>query len=483
MEDNNGKKRVLLLVPHEDDELLVGGPMLVNLCRGGYEVFVFIATNGDYYPFESAARAEESLKALELMGVPRERVIFGGYGDSWRGKGIYDSGYDEAKVSEAGFRYTHGPSEDIEEWRYIRTGEHAPYTKRAFLDDLYALIDGLRPGVLLLTGFDMHPDHRALDLLSLEALALLMKNDPSYRPALLEKFAYEGVLFGKPDYFSIPHPPSAPPVKKEGTGFCGWESRLRYRIPKDCCSFFLAGNLMFRAALRYRTQGIWQYADRFINSDAVYWQRNTENRLLKAGIASSSGKTELLNDLKLIEPLNTCDEDGGLDGLRFRFDPGDAEKTVKASFDKPCALRLLLLYFNTPGGISADVEAVLRLENGEEAAARKHYESGESFSVMRLDLDGRACEGFELAFENVKGDLGLGELEALEEEPRPPFEALLAPPREESPSAFKTALLIPEKLAFKVIRKIRRSIKTPYDRKKERFDAGRRAPAAGGHEK
>ncbi|MBO4913891.1 MAG: PIG-L family deacetylase, partial [Oscillospiraceae bacterium] len=58
--------RVLLMVPHEDDELLVGGPMLINLCRSGYEVFVYIATNGDYYPFESEVRARESHKALKI---------------------------------------------------------------------------------------------------------------------------------------------------------------------------------------------------------------------------------------------------------------------------------------------------------------------------------------------------------------------------------------------------------------------------------
>ncbi|MBR0140446.1 MAG: PIG-L family deacetylase [Firmicutes bacterium] len=482
MEANKNNKRVLLLVPHEDDEMLVGGPMLVNLSRSGCEIFVFIATNGDYYPFESAARAEESLKALEMMGVPRDRVIFGGYGDSWRGKGIYDSGYDEEKVSEAGLRYTHGPSEEIDEWHYVRTGEHAPYTKRALLEDLYALIDGLRPDVILLVGFDSHPDHRALNCLSLEALAQLMKEDPSYAPDLLERPAYEGNLFGKPDHFSMPHPPSARPGGSAGTAFCSWERRLRYRVPDDCDTFLLTANLMFKTALCYRTQGMWTYADRFINSDVVFWQRNTKNRLLRASISASSGDAGRLNDLKLTEPVRADDGDCDLAGLCFRFDPEDAEKTVSAGFEGPCGLKRLLLYFNTPGGISADALAVLKLKDGSREVLKEHYESAEDFSVMTLEPDGRACLGFELVFENVRGDLGLGEIEALEDETRPPFEEFLAGPFKEERSPLKTALLIPEKLAFKVIRKIRRNIKTPYDRKKERYDADRRASAGGAKE-
>ncbi|MCR4763456.1 MAG: PIG-L family deacetylase, partial [Lachnospiraceae bacterium] len=156
------KGRVLLLVPHEDDELLIGGPMLVNLCRGGREVFVYIATNGDYYPFESAHRAHESLEALALMGVAPDHIIFGGYGDDWQGKALYDSAYQERKTSAAGFTQTHGPADGIEEWHFVRTREHAPYTKEAYLEDIRSLIDALRPEVLISVGFDTHPDHRAL---------------------------------------------------------------------------------------------------------------------------------------------------------------------------------------------------------------------------------------------------------------------------------------------------------------------------------
>lgn len=38
------KQKVLFIVPHEDDEVFVGGPMILNLTQDpSYEVFVFIA--------------------------------------------------------------------------------------------------------------------------------------------------------------------------------------------------------------------------------------------------------------------------------------------------------------------------------------------------------------------------------------------------------------------------------------------------------
>ena len=70
------KQKVLFIVPHEDDEVFVGGPMILNLTQDpSYEVFVFIATNGDYYPFENGIRIKESLAGLKLMGVAKDKIF------------------------------------------------------------------------------------------------------------------------------------------------------------------------------------------------------------------------------------------------------------------------------------------------------------------------------------------------------------------------------------------------------------------------
>ena len=84
--------KVLFIVPHEDDEVFIGGPMILNLAHNpSYEIYVFISTNGDYYPFENSIRVKESVDGLLSMGVNKENIFFGGYGDSWKGKHIYNS--------------------------------------------------------------------------------------------------------------------------------------------------------------------------------------------------------------------------------------------------------------------------------------------------------------------------------------------------------------------------------------------------------
>ncbi|MCR5651802.1 MAG: PIG-L family deacetylase [Lachnospiraceae bacterium] len=464
--------RVLLMVPHEDDESLVGGPMLVNLCRSGYEVFVYIATNGDYYPFESGARARESLEALKMMGVDRSKVIFGGYGDSWQGTGIYDSGYDEVKTSAAGFRATHGPARDIDEWHFVRTNEHVSYTKGAYREDIEELIDRLRPDVIITVGFDSHPDHRTLYLMTLEALALLFKKDPAYSPAFLEKFAYEGNAFGSKDFFRFPHLPSMPPLSEFGTAFNFWEDRICYRVPGDCNSVFMASNLLFKVLLCYRTQHIWHMADSVINSDTVYWQRNMANKILGAELTATSGEVCWLNDNKLFEPDNADEEYCDLTSLCFRPEPEDEEKTVKVRLKEPSDIKLILLYFNTPGGISTDVRLKLYPEDGREKVISKHYESKNDFSVFKIETEGGSCRGFSLRFENVRGSLGLGEIEALEKEPELPFAEFLAAPQDRGRSLFLTMALRLEWLLFNVMKLID-MVGILCDRKKARYDKKR----------
>ena len=69
--------KVLFFVPHEDDELLIGGGLLVSLARDEkYDVNVVIATNGDYYPYEHPNRIEESISALNTMGIDNDHIIF-----------------------------------------------------------------------------------------------------------------------------------------------------------------------------------------------------------------------------------------------------------------------------------------------------------------------------------------------------------------------------------------------------------------------
>ena len=159
------KQKVLFIVPHEDDEVFVGGPMILNLTQDpSYEVFVFIATNGDYYPFENGIRIKESLAGLKLMGVAKDKIFFGGYGDSWKGTHIYNSSANEVKISHGGFEETYVNNDEYKDWHYIKYGKHAEYTRTNYLLDIQSLIETIRPDVIFAVDMDSHQDHRGLSL-------------------------------------------------------------------------------------------------------------------------------------------------------------------------------------------------------------------------------------------------------------------------------------------------------------------------------
>ena len=84
------KEKILLIVPHQDDELLVGGGLLRTLARNKeYDAYVVYTTNGDFFPHEGEARLRESVRVLkEFAGMEESHMIFLGYGDGWRDGGL-----------------------------------------------------------------------------------------------------------------------------------------------------------------------------------------------------------------------------------------------------------------------------------------------------------------------------------------------------------------------------------------------------------
>lgn len=84
---DNGKKAVfsdksvMLIVPHEDDEVFLLGGTIEEYIRYGSEVNVVFATNGDAFLTEEIKekRLNEAISALSFMGVDEKHVVFLGY--------------------------------------------------------------------------------------------------------------------------------------------------------------------------------------------------------------------------------------------------------------------------------------------------------------------------------------------------------------------------------------------------------------------
>ena len=70
---------LLVIIPHEDDELAIAGAMIYGAVQQNMRIKVVFVTNGDYFRQEGTIRIKEAGKALGELGVTPEDIIFLGY--------------------------------------------------------------------------------------------------------------------------------------------------------------------------------------------------------------------------------------------------------------------------------------------------------------------------------------------------------------------------------------------------------------------
>ena len=461
-------KKVLFIVPHQDDELFVGGPLLINLIRDNeYDVYVFIATNGDYYPYEHSCRVRESIKVLTTIGLKEDRIIFGGYGDCWKGIHIYNSENDEVKESHGGYTRTYLEG-DKKEWHYQRYYMHASYTRRNYLSDLEDLFITIWPEIIICVDVDTHRDHRCLSLLTEEALAKIISANEDYYPIVLKKFAYLGVLFGKQDFFSFPHKRTVNNSEFTWNPYYFWNDRISYGVSSDCNTLFLHNNLLYKLVRMYKTQDMWTYASSFINEDIVYWMRNSNNLLLKASIEVSSGNKEYLNDFKLIDTNDVIKEKCNYYELCWRPKKQDNAKRIDIEFQRMTEVKYLNIYYNSPGGLKGNLILVYIDLYNNIIRVEKNIEFNEDFFIQKIEFnESIILKTLRLKFEVMVGMLGIGEIEILSEKQDIPFKRYLYKetlPRKKKKYRIKNILLLLEKIIFKIQTKIY-SIKLSFAKK------------------
>ena len=78
-------KRILIVVPHEDDEINVAGQAILNFTRRDLECHVLFTTNGDMFGLGDK-RKTEAEAAAEQLGLPKENIHILDFKDQCRGK-------------------------------------------------------------------------------------------------------------------------------------------------------------------------------------------------------------------------------------------------------------------------------------------------------------------------------------------------------------------------------------------------------------
>lgn len=399
-------RRVMLMVPHQDDDINVLGGVLEEYVKYGSDVYVVFSTNGDYHGL-GETRFREAVNVLGYMGIPEEHVIFLGYGDQWdpAGPHIYNAGSGETVTSVFGRTETYG-TQSHPSYR-----EGNAYTIDNFLGDIQSVILEYRPDVIYCVDYDYNIDHRALSLSLEKVMGKILKEDPSYRPQVFKGYAYNTAWEAEKDFygenlastqnvFEAPYD-QTPEVYR-------WEDRVRLPVNGAALSRSVISAKANKALSLYRSQGANMYGVRVINSDKVFWQRNVTSLCYDAQIQTSSGHGSRLNDFMLLDSMDLREH--GAQPYDGNWIPAseDPEKTAQVLFSEPRDVCEIVLY-DHPDKTCNVQNARIRFDDGTEKETGPLDPGG---AATRIRVSKTAVKGFSVTLQKMEGEGGLAEIEA-----------------------------------------------------------------------
>lgn len=406
-------KKVMVIVPHEDDDLLISGQVLPSMYKNGADVRVVFATNGDKR-VSAYTRQSEACNALEKLGIPREKVIFLGYPDGTQlyvGKKAYSfsSGWDHTYAGK-GFK----------DYHFDRFGTHAQYTAENMVDDIESVILEYRPDYILAIDFDTHTDHRGVSISFEKAMERILKKESGYTPKVLKCFGYSLAWKSKPDFYALnikstvmqDREKNNDPSYETDVPQYRWSSRVRLPIDKKSLSHSILRCSEYKALSEHLSQYAYCYSERIINGDSVYWNRRTDSLTYNADISVSSGDASLLNDFRLIGVGNrTAGPNVKLENCVSRFDKSDAQKTVTVKFDSPKTVSCVSLYDNF--GLNSNIlGGVITFSDGSKVEVPALNADGSETRVVFEPKHNITSFTFKVT--EYEGVAGLDEIEAFE---------------------------------------------------------------------
>lgn len=182
------KKVTLIVAPHEDDEILAFAGTIQKTIAEGNIVKVLFLTNGDYFGSDlTPVRYEESVRALELLGVDKSDITFLGYGDLTLGTILQSDNWDGMFRAHSGYYQTYGvPEQNLFDYRFLRSSSYAYYNRRDLTEDMHEYILANLPDRIFTTSeYEWHEDHKYAFLLVKSTIETIVK-ETEYHPVLCE---------------------------------------------------------------------------------------------------------------------------------------------------------------------------------------------------------------------------------------------------------------------------------------------------------
>lgn len=406
------RKKVMLIVPHQDDDMNIASGILEQYVRYGSEIYIVFVTNGDYWDL-AEIRLTEALHALQSIGISEDHVIFLGYADGWAENTVHI--YNAAPGTPCESRNGYSATYALRSHPAWKDGNL--YTSDNLLNDIQTVILTYRPDFILCSDYDAHTDHKATTLAFEKAMGRILKQNHNYHPVVLKSFAY-CTAWTAPKDFSALNLLSTIDPGEQLPGIYQWSDRIRFPVDGTKLSRSLLRSELYRPISLYQSQRAGIAAGAIINGDKVFWQRRTDSLLLHAQINASSGNSEKLNDFMLLDSSNLFDSNHPpFDGI-WTPDRDDPQKAIHVTLPAPCDIAELVLY-DSPSPRDNILNVRVYFDNGYsfDTGALKQSGTCSSFPVNQ-----KGIQSFTIKLLEAEGECaGLAEIEAFAQTYSAPF--------------------------------------------------------------
>lgn len=413
--DNNkndffSNHKVMVIVPHQDDDINFLGNNVKQYINNGSDVYVVFTTSGDYYD-NAETRYNEAINNNKDLGVPEKNIIFLGYGDTWNKNGphIYNAKPGQIVKSHNQKVKTYGTKTHP-----CYNGEK-DYTAENYFNDIKSVILEYRPDVIFCNDFDYHEDHRATSMAFEKVMGNILKENENYKPIVYKGYAYSASWWATEDFYSLNSLSVKnmynEPEKHHLYEIYDWNKRVRMPVVGSSLSRSIFKTKEYKELQNYKSQKATEHIFGICSSDEVFWKRRTDSLCLIADIKVSSGNARFLNDFMLLESEDVSDyEHEPFDGVWI---PEDNEKEAVFVFDNPTNINEIVLYDN-PSPDDNVLDASIIFDDGTKIKTGELNKKGIATSIP-VNKDN--VSSFTIKIEKTEGrNAGLAEVEAFDGE-------------------------------------------------------------------
>lgn len=281
------KQKLLVVVPHPDDELNIAGVLMRNVLFRQGQVYIIYTTNFDVYGKKTAQiRLKEIKKLCKKLSIPSDNIFYMGYQASLH--------HGDQRTDDEKFTYALGKEETCAKKIF---GKEVLQTLDNMENMLYEIISAIQPDIICGIDRDSHEDHRIASVALEHVISRMFRENKPQLPLVLKGFSYATAWMSVPDFYANESYLNSSIINDNNssdTNQYDWEARVRIPYINGAdLGHTLRSSYLYKCYAAYMSQNALSHMNQVINGDQVFWVSNSHgNELFFSG-------TEMIADNKI----------------------------------------------------------------------------------------------------------------------------------------------------------------------------------------